>query len=156
MTAHPIHRRSRQRGFTLIELLVTMTVMIVMLGIGIPAFKNFTATQRVKAVAVDVATALLLARSEAVKRNKTVTIAPLTAGDWTSGWTVKDTAMVLDQKNALNGLAITGPATISYQGNGRVTAAASFDLASTVTGDARRCVKVDLSGVPSTTSGACS
>lgn len=156
MTTRLPRPSSRQSGFTLIELLVTMTVMVVMLGIAVPSFKNFTATQRVKSVAVDVATALVLARSEAIKRNRTVTIAPLTAGDWTSGWTVKETAIVLDQKNAMSDLAITGPATVSYQANGRVAAAASFQLASTVSSDARRCVKVDLTGIPSTTSGACS
>lgn len=156
MTSRQPRTTLRQRGFTLIELLVTMTVMIVMLGIGVPAFKNFTATQRVKTAAVDVATALLLARSEAVKRNKTVTIAPVTAGDWTSGWTVKESALTVRQQEAVNGLAINGPATVSFQSNGRVAAAASFDLVSAVATDIRRCVKVDLTGVPSTTSGACS
>ena len=156
MTPRQLCPSSRQRGFTLIELMVTLSVMIVMLGIAVPTFKNFTATQRVKAVAEDVATSLLLARSEAVKRNKPVTIAPVTAGDWTSGWTVKETAIVLDQKNAVNDLAITAPATVSFQPNGGVAAAASIQVGSTVTADAKRCVKVDLTGIPSTTSGACS
>jgi type IV fimbrial biogenesis protein FimT len=145
-----------QRGFTLIELLVTLTVMIIMLGVGIPSFKNFTATQRVKTAAADIATALLIARSEAVKRNKTVTIAPVTAGDWTSGWTIQESATVVVQQEALKGLAITGPASLSYQPNGRAGAAASFEVASTVTDSAKRCVKVDLTGLPGTTSGACS
>jgi type IV fimbrial biogenesis protein FimT len=148
--------RRHQRGFTLIELLVTMTVMIVMIGIGVPSFRTFTATQRVKSTAYDVATTLLIARSEAVKRNRAVTIAPTTGTDWTTGWAVKDSATVLDQKNAVTGLTITGPASLSYQGNGRIAAAVTFDVGNAAVASARRCVKVDLLGIPSTSSGACS
>jgi type IV fimbrial biogenesis protein FimT len=110
----------------------------------------------VKTAAADIATALLIARSEAVKRNKAVTITPVTAGNWTSGWTIQESATVVAQQEALNGLAITGPASLSYQPNGRVGAAASFEVASTVADSAKRCVKVDLTGLPGTTSGACS
>lgn len=153
--SRPPRASVRQRGFTLIELLVTVTVMVVMLGIAVPSFKNFTAGQRVKTTAYDVATALLIARSEAVKRNKSVTIAPATAADWTSGWTVKESATMLAQQQAVTGLAITAPATVTYQANGRIGAAASFEIASTVSTD-KRCVKVELTGVPSTSKGACS
>lgn len=156
MTSRRFRPSSRQRGFTLIELLVTMTVMIVMLGIAVPSFKTFTAGQRVKSTAYDVATSLLLARSEAVKRNKAITVAPSTGTNWTTGWTVKDTTTVLDLKNAVTGLAITGPATLSYQANGRIAAAVTFDIADAAVSSARKCVKVDLLGIPSTSSGACS
>lgn len=156
MTPRQFHQSGRQRGFTLIELLVTMTVMIIMLGIAVPSFKNFTAGQRVKSTAYDVAATLLLARSEAVKRNKAIVIAPATGTNWTTGWTVKDTATVLDQKNAVAGLAITGPANVSYQSNGRIAAAVTFDIADAAVSSARKCVKVDLLGIPSTSSGACS
>jgi type IV fimbrial biogenesis protein FimT len=77
---------SRQRGFTLIELMIVVTLLAVMLGIGIPSFRGFIAGQRVKTAAYDFATALLVARSEAIKRNTTVTIAP--TGSWIGGWTV--------------------------------------------------------------------
>lgn len=156
MRVLPSRRNSRQRGFTLIELLVTMTVMIIMLGIAVPSFQNFTASQRVKSTAYDVATSLLLARSEAVKRHKSITIVPSSGTDWTTGWSVRDTTTVLDQKNAVTNLAIGGPANVSYQSNGRIAAAVTFDIADAVVSSARKCVKVDLTGIPSTSTGACS
>ena len=156
MRGTPSHRR--QRGFTLIELLVTMTVMVVMLGIAVPSFKSFTASQQVKSAAYDVATALLIARSEAVKRNRAITVAPTAGTDWTTGWAVKDSATVLDQKNSVTGLTIAGPDNISYQSNGRITAAAAvtFEITSAAATATKRCVKVGLTGVPSTSTGACS
>lgn len=152
---HP-HPARRQRGFTLLELLVTMTVMIIMVGIAVPSFKTFTATQRVKSAAYDVVAALLLARSEAVKRNRSVTISPITGTDWTTGWSVKDGGTVLDQKNAVSDLTIAGPAaSIGFQSNGRISTAVTFDIGNAAVASARRCVKVDLLGIPRTSSGAC-
>src|ERR1700756_2423405 len=80
--------RIASRGFTLIELLVVMTVLGIMLGLAVPSFKNFIGSQRAQAAADELSTSLLLARSEAIKRNTTVTITPVTTGDWTSGWSV--------------------------------------------------------------------
>ena len=63
-----------QRGFTLYELLVTVLVMGVIFGFGVPNLLEFTRNNRMAATANDLVTALLLARSEAVKGRTTVTL----------------------------------------------------------------------------------
>lgn len=148
-----------QRGFSLIELMVVITVTAVMLGIGIPSFKSFTAGQRVKSAAVDFATAMLQARSEAIKRNATVTIAYKTGG-WAYGWTVVTGTTTLADQEALGSVTVASTpttASIVYSGNGRVTAGSSvkFQFSSSDTTSVR-CVTVSTSGVASTTSTACS
>ncbi len=65
---------STQRGFTLYELLVTVLVMGVIFGFGVPNLLEFTRNNRMAATANDFVTALLLARSEAVKGRTTVTL----------------------------------------------------------------------------------
>lgn len=144
------------RGFTLIEMLVTLTVLAILMGVGVPSFRNFIAGQRVKTVSYDLMTALMQARSEAVKRNASVTIAPVTANDWTSGWTLKDSAATpntLLTQNAVDGVTITTSlATVVYQASGRPAAVGTFEVAAST---GIRCVKVDSSGIPSTKSAAC-
>ena len=63
-----------QRGFTLYELLVAMLVMGVIFGFGVPNLLEFTRNNRMAATANDLVTAMLLARSEALKGRTTVTL----------------------------------------------------------------------------------
>lgn len=74
-------------GFTLIELLTTMAIVAILLGIGVPSFREFISSQRVKSAASEISSMLILARSEAIKRNRDVTIEQATGG-WQNGWTV--------------------------------------------------------------------
>lgn len=147
----------QQSGFTLIELIVVVTLTAVLLGIGIPSFREFTATQKVKGAAFDLAAALLLARSEAVKRNATVTVTQ-TGGNWSNGWTVTVGGTTLSSQGALGQVNITPidpPATtaVSYQGNGRADAA-SLEFAASNTKQVR-CLAIRADGVPNTTSTSC-
>ena len=86
-------------GFTLIELMTTLLVAGVVLGIGIPAFNQFIATNQMAAGVNDLTSALHLARTEAVKRRANVTICPSAnpmadtpacdnAGSFADGWIV--------------------------------------------------------------------
>lgn len=150
-----MHTRTR-RGFTLIELMVVMTIAAVMLGLGVPAFREFMAGQRVKNTAFDFAAALLLARSEAVKRNAAVTMGQATGG-WQNGWTVSAGGTTLSVKEAPAGVTVTAnPAatSIAYQGNGRVGAAVAFQFTAANT-EAVRCVSIGVSGAPNTTTTNC-
>lgn len=150
-----INVRRTQGGFTLIEMLVTVTVLAVMLGVGVPSFRNFVAGQKVKTTSQDLMTALVIARSEAVKRNATVTVAPVTADTWVSGWTVTaaSSATVVHQQQALSGVTITlAPSTVVFGPNGRPAATSRFQVTGTATS---KCVKVDLTGIPSSQSGNC-
>jgi type IV fimbrial biogenesis protein FimT len=70
-------------GVTLIELLVTLAVLAAVLAIGIPAFGDFFANNRMSAAVNDMVSALHLARSEAVKRRSTITLCA--SSDWQSG-----------------------------------------------------------------------
>jgi len=64
--------RPRQLGFTLWELLVTVLVAGVLLGIGVPNVMEFQRNGAMTAAANDVITGLLMARTEAVKRQAPV------------------------------------------------------------------------------------
>jgi type IV fimbrial biogenesis protein FimT len=146
-------RKVRQRGFSLIELMVTLTVAVIMLAIGVPSFNSFTASQKVKAASQDLMSSLALARSEAVKRNGDVTVAPDTADAWAGGWTVKWGTTTLLHHQAVSGVTITKAAsTIVYKPTGRPTVSSNFEVAGSST---VRCVKVDSTGIPSTQTVAC-
>ena len=85
-----------QRGFTIIELMVAITVFAVMAVVAIPSFVGFVDRNRTVTSANSFLNALMIARSEAVKRNRLVTLcnsnaggtACIAGGQWESGWTV--------------------------------------------------------------------
>ncbi len=153
----------QQRGFTLIELMVTLTILVIMLGLGMPAMQSFTANQKVRSASFELMTSIVLARSEAIKRNALIVLEPRTADDWTSGWTVKAGTATLHEQTPVGGVAITpqeddGDAitlsNLTFGKSGRPTAKAYFEI--TGTGSTVRCVAVDLTGIPASRTGACS
>ena len=144
------------RGFTLIELLVVITIAGVMLAIGIPSFREFIASQRVKSASYELATSLLMARSEAIKRRANVTVAPVTADTWTSGWNVTAGGGTVQSQQELPGMTITtAVSTITFQSTGRptTTSVGTFEITSN---GKTRCVRLDSAGSASTSTGACS
>jgi len=66
--------KAKQTGFTLIELMFTIVVLAVLLGIGVPNFRDFVRNSRLTAAANDLLADVNLARSEAVKRRVPVTL----------------------------------------------------------------------------------
>ena len=61
-----------QHGFTLWELLITVVIAGILLGIGVPNVMEFQRNGAMTAAANDVVTAVLMARTEAVKRQAPV------------------------------------------------------------------------------------
>lgn len=93
------HPTSRQRGFTLIELLIVLAVTGILLTVGLPQLNSFSATRATGSQLTLMASAVRLARSEAIKRGTPVSICPSLdpeavggpacnggANDWASGW----------------------------------------------------------------------
>ncbi|MEJ8835733.1 GspH/FimT family pseudopilin [Ramlibacter sp. AN1133] len=83
------------RGFTLVEVLVTVSVLGVLLAVGVPSFAELLDDLRLQTVSNDVLQQLMLARSEAIKRNARVVVcksadgeACAETGGWEQGWIV--------------------------------------------------------------------
>ncbi|MGQ9426591.1 GspH/FimT family protein [Gilvimarinus sp. F26214L] len=74
-------------GLTLIELMVVLLLLGIVLGIGAPSMRTVIEDNRLSAQRRVLLGALNLARSEAVHRNKTITLShnSATAGDWSDG-----------------------------------------------------------------------
>ena len=149
------HGAARVRGFTLVELLTVLVVLVVLTMIAVPSFNELIASQRVQTAAMDVFTSLLRARSEAIKQNTDVTLAP--AGTWTAGWAVAVGGTNVETHPATNNISISDPGVVTYRSSGRVAGSTrpKFSVSATYT-TAKRCVQVNLSGEPVVTGGACS
>jgi type IV fimbrial biogenesis protein FimT len=149
-----MHRRHARQGFTLIELLAVVAVGAILATIAFPMLSDVMAVQRLRASGTDLMSSLLLARSEAIKRNAQVRVAPKSGTDWTSGWlvTLVSTGDQFDSKEILGDrVKVTGaPASMTFQGNGRLTVAGVTKITISDT-DKRvnaRCLVVDPSGMP--------
>jgi type IV fimbrial biogenesis protein FimT len=145
------------RGFTLTELLIVVTVLAVLLAAGMPAFGEFMRNQRVKTASFDVYSTLVFARSEAITRNASVTVAPVSSA-WTNGWTVTDSGgAVIRTSDAVPNVTIAGPTSVVFRGSGRLNAASTptFQLTASGTTVTTRCITIDLSGRPTTKAAAC-
>ena len=151
-------QRRSARGFTLVEAMVVVAILAVVVGIGAPEFSRFIADQRVRGIATDLVASLLVARSEAIKRNADVTLARSASG-WSSGWTVASGGTDID-KRQLPGGKISTPSTVTnvvFQGTGRPTTVFALELRDAHYGTAitPRCVSVGLDGRPTQTRGGC-
>jgi type IV fimbrial biogenesis protein FimT len=152
--------RPRARGFTLVELVVTVALLGMILGIAAPSMRSFVVGQRIRALSYDLTSDLLLARSEALKRNAAVVVAR-DAEQWHAGWTTAAGALQLSKRNALGGnVEFDGaPASITFDANGRVSSPAAqvrITLSSTAAdANSQRCVELDLSGRARSLVGAC-
>ena len=74
LAAIPFRDMNKQAGFTLPELMTTIVVLAVLAGIAAPSFRNFIANERMVAEVNDTIASFYLARTEALKRNRRVTI----------------------------------------------------------------------------------
>ena len=81
-----------RRGFSLIELLIGLAVLAILLGLGVPSFMVWMQNTQIRNAADAVLNGMQLARSEAIRRNKTVTFT-LTER---SGWTVQQSNPSVD------------------------------------------------------------
>lgn len=152
----------RYHGFTLIELMVTVAVAGVIMAFGLPMMRDVILNQRVRTASSDFHTALLLARSEAIKRGGDVDI-DINA----NGWEVKAGATVLLTKNDLNSVISytcstdadtspeTCPANLSYTRTGRLGVGGNpFEIRFFINGNSNtitRCAGISLSGIANVT-----
>lgn len=65
---------SSSRGFTLVELAITVAVLAILSAIAVPAMQNLLNMGRLSGGTEEVTATLHIARSEAVRRNRAVTV----------------------------------------------------------------------------------
>jgi len=143
----------------MIELLMVVAIIGILASLAAPSLSDMIKSQRMKSMATDLNASLTLARSEAIKRNKNVTMSPTTAGSWQSGWQIADpdnAGSNIEVHSAFSGLTATGPDSVTYRSSGRIqgTTAPAFNISAAGT-TAQRCVSVDLSGRPYVKAAGC-
>jgi type IV fimbrial biogenesis protein FimT len=159
----------RAAGFTMLEVMITMIIIGILAAVALPSFGYLSANTKLKGASTELYLALIRARAEAVKRNRTVAVVA-TSGDennWQAGWQViadanrdgdyADVAgggdrLVFEQK-ALQRVTIKMALdTVEYRPTGRIVGAVppAFDVAadSAKYDSLKRCVSADLTGRP--------
>jgi type IV fimbrial biogenesis protein FimT len=149
----------RDRGFTLLEVLVVLALLAVLLSLAAPSLQGLRQKHQMQSQAEQLQASLLLARSEALRRQRRVTLcvratavdagedcAP--SGSWSQGWVVfvdgndsgrrEAAETVLQVQKALPGfLKLQGNATvnryISYGPQGRSQSTSGSFQAGTLT-----------------------
>src|SRR5689334_15043751 len=82
-----LSRVHRHAGMTLVEIAVTFSVVAILATAGVVGFGGVIGRARATGDASDLLHAIELARAEATKRGRRVTLLP-NAGDWSKGWTL--------------------------------------------------------------------
>lgn len=144
-------------GFTLIELMVTLAVIAITLSIGVPSFQGIVSDNRMSGAANNLIGAMNVARSEAIKRGRSVNVTA-SSGDWSNGGSVivqprlgtTDAAETIRRFDATTGMTISGSSTTySFLPSGFFSLAAAEAITicdAARTGETGRKITVSTSG----------
>jgi type IV fimbrial biogenesis protein FimT len=75
-------------GFTLIELMAVLAIAGLAVTLALPSFRQLILRQQLRTATHALFYAIQLTRSEAVRRNRIVQLAPLDERDWAQGWRI--------------------------------------------------------------------
>jgi len=153
-------RRARNRGLTLIELMTVVAIVAIFSTLAAPSFRQLIAQQRVKSAASALSESVWLARSEALKRNDSVSFTYTTAA---AGWNIDYTKdgtvtrlLTQDGSPAVTSTLKNGTGVFTFNPYGRLGAAQTIELTSASVSGVTKCVNVSTSGKTTVRDGACS
>lgn len=141
-------RPTRFSGFTLLELMITLTIGGILLAVAVPAFRSMTVNSRLTAQANELVSALNLARSEAIKRNASIsfcrtdnpgdTACSTTTANWgswivaTSGGTVIRNGTIPDYGSTIAVQSTLTSDTVTFSSDGLARTGGSLVTTSTL------------------------
>ena len=152
--------RGAQAGFTVTELMVVVAIVGIIAAIAAPDMAEMVRRQRVKTASFDIFAGLTAARSEAIKRNLSVQVTPV-SGNWVNGFTVMDANdRLLRSQGGWESMTMVGPNLLRFNSAGRLSGAGGpvqiSIAAADVYGDyGKRCVTVEPTGRAHSKEGAC-
>ena len=161
----------RNSGFTLLEVLIAVTVLSILMALAIPSFREMMDRNAVTTAANDLLSSILIARSEAIKRESPVVIAKV--GDWGSRYRVfndlnnnnkynksSEAPLILDHRSSNSSVTITGNGVaadhIRFNSRGRASLTTNQDFFSITKGSATRYVCFSATGRPRIQEASCS
>lgn len=168
----------KQAGVTLLELLITLSIAAILVTLTAPSFQDLIRRNRATTQSNELLTALNLARSEAVKRGRRVSVCssanpmvatPVCSGssNWATGWIVfvdtstSDASVTVGQVlrvwSASAGVTLTATAAnVRFKGTGEAIDPLDFTLAPTgCAGTQARAIDVNPIGRAAVTETAC-
>jgi type IV fimbrial biogenesis protein FimT len=148
-----------EAGFTLIELLITISIMAILLAVAVPSFQNVALSSKLTSQANNFVASVQLARSEAIKRNATVTLCASSDGStctgaWKDGWVVRAGGAVVYRQGALpNGFLLVDAGSLTsldFKPSGVGATAADLTLCRSTpdVGSRQRVIRVSATGRP--------
>jgi type IV fimbrial biogenesis protein FimT len=153
-------RHSRTaRGFTLVELVVTMGIVAILATLAVPSFNGIALSSKLNGLASSFVSSVQLARSEAIKRNKQVTLCASSdgstcSGSWKDGWVVRVGGTVIQSQAKLpNGFLLSekdSATSILFRPTGVGATVSNLTLcrATPTVGEQKRTIKVSATGRP--------
>lgn len=160
-------------GFSLLELMAVISIMAILTALAIPGFGYLAASTKVKAASTELYLAMVRARSEAVKRNRAVSVVAHADG-WQAGWQViadanndgdfldvatDDDRLIVEQGTLARVTVTMASTSVVFRPTGRISGAApEFEVTSEDQDrkvDLLRCVQADLTGRPYVKPEAC-
>lgn len=75
-----VRTADRTAGFTLIELLIALTLVAILVAVALPSYQSLRQEQMVRAATQALYTDMMLLKSEAIKRNKNLSLIVFNSG----------------------------------------------------------------------------